>query len=180
MSGASHIPTRHTGFTDAQLGTLLFLAAETMFLGALASSLVFLRTAAEPAWPPAHTVLPAGAGLFTVFLAILFALIAFQAARRGTRAWLAGAALAALLPMAGALIEIARMAAMDHLPDRHNLFALHLLCAGLMALHALGGALWAGLAAGIGPTKDSAECFAWYAHFLAIWSMAQYALVYWI
>lgn len=166
-------------FTEAQLGMILFLAAEAMFLGALASSLVLLRTGAEPVWPPAHTVLPSGADLFTVYAAVLLAMVAHSAARRGGRAWW-GAALAATVPPAAcAAAACARMAALDQFPDRHNLFALHWLLGGLFILHAAGAAAWAAWHAARGATPGGSEGFALFAHFLAAWAMAQYVLVYW-
>jgi len=58
-----------TGLYNAKLGLWLFLAAEAMFFGALFSSYVFLRTAAE-SWPNGAEILPVGLAVMTTFAVI--------------------------------------------------------------------------------------------------------------
>ena len=53
-----------TGLYNAKLGMWLFLAADTMFFGALFSSYAFLRTAAY-SWPNGSEILPVAHALFT-------------------------------------------------------------------------------------------------------------------
>ncbi|MCL4691720.1 MAG: hypothetical protein KJ060_04325 [Candidatus Hydrogenedentes bacterium] len=69
------VPRPDTGLYNGKVGTWLFLAAEAMFFGALFSSYVFLRTAAEE-WPIGAEALPAGLGVANVLCVILLAIAA--------------------------------------------------------------------------------------------------------
>jgi len=72
-------PRPDTGFYNGKLGIWLVLAALVMFFGALYSSYVFLRVAAE-FWPTGGTVLPLGIAALSVPAAAL-------AAGCNARAW---------------------------------------------------------------------------------------------
>jgi len=136
-----------TGLYNAKLGVWLFLAAEAMFFGALVSSFVFLRIAAE-AWPVGAEVLPLGLSVLTTLLMLGVACASAQAwavlrVGDGQQPWVwmwltvAGAVAAVLL-----LVVMARLLQhAGHTPASHTFFALYFLLAGLQCLHLLGGAL---------------------------------------
>lgn len=183
-------PSRSTGFTDTQLGMILFIAAETMFFGALASSYVFLRTAAETPWPLGRAVLPVAIATGTIFLlmAVAFALSEARrhagnlAKRNGALRWLCIASGVAVAASIMVVLELLRLRALGHTPASSNLIAIYLLCTGMIAVRALAVAAVASLAAlrlpRDRPAPGRIEGLAYYAQFLAVLSMVQFVLFY--
>lgn len=182
--------SRNTGFTDTQLGMILFIAAEAMFFGALASSYVFLRTAAESPWPLGREVLPVALATATVFLLMAVAFTIAEARRHAGSSAKRGRAIRWLLIAAGVavvaslmvLLELLRLRALGHTPASSNLIAIYLLCTGMIAVRALAVAGLAGLAAlrlpRDRPAPGRIEGLAYYAQFLAVLSMVQFILFY--
>jgi heme/copper-type cytochrome/quinol oxidase subunit 3 len=181
---------RSTGFTDTQLGMLLFIAAEIMFFGALASSYVFLRTAAESPWPLGREALPVAMATGTVFVFMLMAFATAEARRYGGAIagrrkvvrWLRGAAGIAAFGAVLLTFEMLRLRGLGRTPDASNLFAIYVLCNFMLALRAVVVALWALWTATRLPHHehrvDRVEGFAYYTHFIAVLSMLQFTLFY--
>lgn len=133
-----------TGLYNGKLGLWLFLAAETMFFGALFSSYAFLRTASE-SWPKGAEILPLapalGAALAGAFAAAASAR-AWSAAQHGsanTGRWIGLATLAELAMAAFIVLDLRLEMAEGMTPATNTFYACWYLIAGLVAAHAAAG-----------------------------------------
>lgn len=135
MSVATHETRPDTGFSSAQLGLYLFLAADAMFYGALYSSYALLRTAAEH-WERGHGAVVGGLGGIAL-IALAGACLAPRISARPHRVLLGGFLSAALASagLEGALYALGTPAATS------TYWALVYLFNFVLLLHALGGVL---------------------------------------
>lgn len=139
MSIAIHERREDTGFTSAQLGLYLFLAADAMFHGALYSSYALLRTSSDR-WEPGNGALIAALGS-AALAALVVASIAGRFSARPHRVLLGALLLSTLLHLA-LTIGLGYAGAA---PRVNVYFALVHLFNGISLLHALGGAAYAGV-----------------------------------
>lgn len=123
-----HARRKDTGFSSAELGLYLFLAADVMFYGALYSSFALLRTAAEQ-WGKGHIPLIGGLGGGALLVLVVAANLPRWAA--------AGHALASAL--LGALVITLGLLGMP--PAANTFYALVYLFAMTTLLHTLAGAI---------------------------------------
>lgn len=135
MSHALHTRRADTGFTTAQLGLYLFLAADAMFYGALYSSHALLSTATA-AWTREHPLPMALLG-GTALAALLAGAVTPRAGAHPYRN-------TALVNLAGALALAALIGTLLYLgapPAKSTYLALIHLYAAVTGIHALGAAL---------------------------------------
>lgn len=124
-----------TGFSTAQLGLYLFLAADAMFYGALYSSYALLRTSAT-AWVREHptiTIVLGGVALVALLNAALLL-------RLSARPW-RNSAIASLVAGLALIGLSALLWQQGGVPAKSTYLALLHLFAAITALHALGGAV---------------------------------------
>ena len=137
-----------TGLYNAKLGMWFFLAAESMFFGALFSSYAFLRTAAET-WPNGSEILPTTLAVFTCAFAILAAVASAHAwsvvTLRGTIPSAAlGTAAIAGFATTGLIVLSFRLESGEGMsPATNTFYACWYLIAGLVAAHAAAGGTYA-------------------------------------
>jgi len=151
-----------TGLYNGKLGMWLVLAAEIMFFGALYSSYVFLRVAAD-FWPAGGSVLPLGVAALAVLAAALAAGCIARAwttaktdATRFPQPLLAGALVAAILFFVLLLWQGMLVRNTGAHPAASNFYGLYFLFLTLHGAFALMGAAamaWAGFFHGA--TRDS-------------------------
>lgn len=127
---------------NGRLGMWLFIAADAMFMGALYSSLVFLRTAAD-AWPADGGALPLGSALLTTVLVILTAATLRWGKRRGTILGLVGAALLGGATVAVMTGEQNAVIAAGGTVSSENFYATYTLLAGAIRVQAAGAVVYA-------------------------------------
>lgn len=181
-----------TGLYNGKLGLWLFLAAETMFFGALFSSYAFLRTASET-WPKGAEILPlipALAAVLTGALAAAASARAWSTVQQSAQAsmrWLWLAVIANLGTAALIILGLRLEMAEGMTPATNTFYACWYLIAGLVALHAAGiGAyalalLWPRST----PNNESAlarqnrlECLGLFLQFVALVWLATFACFY--
>ena len=133
MSIATHETRPDTGFSSAQLGLYLFLAADAMFYGALFSSYALLRTAAET-WERGHGLVVGGLG-GAAMVALAAAALAPRLSVRPHRLIVISFLLALLfsLGLEGALHTL------DVPPAKSTYWALVCLFNLVLLLHLIGG-----------------------------------------
>jgi len=143
-------PRPDTGWYNAQVGLFLFLAADVMFFGALISSYVFLRTAADT-WPQGEALpawMWAGARTVGVFGA---AALAFSAVNAAWGSKVTGARYGVYAALLGLAYVLA--AGYEHvLLDRpsavtHTYYAVYDLLMITHAVHVAGAAAFSAYAA---------------------------------
>jgi len=142
-------PRPDTGLYNGKLGMWFFLAAESMFFGALFSSYAFLRAAADN-WPDGSSVLPVGLGLFAAIAGVCAAVAsarAWRVAKSGGEAtgslWLI--VFSGLIAAACVLYSLEKETLEGMAPATNTFYACWYLISGLIAAHAVAGvgyALW--------------------------------------
>ena len=133
MSTSAHTRRADTGFTTAQLGLYLYLAANAMFHGALYSSYALLRTAAET-WTRGQQ-LPIAALGGLALLALLASAIAPRVGATPGR----NAAITSLVSVLFLSLLSVTLVYLGAPPAASTYFALVHLFALVAALHALAG-----------------------------------------
>ncbi len=129
-----------TGHYNARLGMGLFLVADAMFMGALYSSLVFLRTAGET-WSSAMEQVPAAGHVAALLLAIAAAVVLSMARRQAGVGPILASVVLGIAAVAVMTYDQAQLSA----PDAGTAFAMVYVLNGVVRLHLLGGvaaALW--------------------------------------
>ncbi len=185
-------PRPDTGLYNAKVGTWLFLAAETMFFGALFSSYVFLRTAATE-WPKGSAVLPTGIGAANVLCVILLAIAGANAWVRASKnrevIWL----WVSIALGAGSILLIA----IEHrivgsggvVAATSTFYGMYYLLTGLLRFHIVAGVLVAFYLATLGrglvlrdrrQYVNRLECLGLYWQFLGLMSVVTFVLIYFV
>ena len=136
-------PRPETGFYNAQLGTWLFLAAETMFFGALISSYALLRTTAV-GWSEEGNAIPwffsfGVAAAMVVLGAMSFTLSKEKLASLTRFLWLAAGLGVACCILYGLQLRV--LVQQGHTPATSTYYGLYHLFAGILILHYLLGGL---------------------------------------
>jgi heme/copper-type cytochrome/quinol oxidase subunit 3 len=179
-------------FSNARLGMLMLLAAETMFFGGLVAAFLQLRLSA-PVWPPAgQPRLPVGltalntAVLLASSYAVARALRAIQADdRRGLVRWLGWAAALGATFLAVQGIEWARLVHFGLAVSSGIFGAVFYTLVGIHGVHVAGAVAWVLVTLGMAQggryrrgAHVSLSCCAMYWHFVvALWPIL-YFLVY--
>lgn len=179
-----------TGLYNAKVGTWLFLAAEAMFFGALFSSYVFLRTAADE-WPKGMETLPMGLGAANV---VVLALLGVASVASWTRAHRTGAS-GLLWVVAGLGVVSVALIAVEHRivggtgirAATSTFYGMYYLLTGLIRFHVVGGVLVTAYLAltsrrmvKVNPVRfaNRTQCLGHYWLFLGAVSLVTFVLLY--
>ncbi|MCL4216246.1 MAG: hypothetical protein KJ052_04470 [Candidatus Hydrogenedentes bacterium] len=180
-------PRPETGFYNAQLGTWLFLVAETMFFGALISSYALLRTTAV-GWPEDGNAIPwlfsfGVTAAMVVLGAVSFTLNQEKLASLTRFLWLATGLGVACCILYGLQLRV--LVQHGHTPASSTYYGLYHLFAGILILHfLLGGLACVYSLAMAGGSRDAAaalcrvRCIALYWRFLVLITLVIMALFY--
>lgn len=182
-----------TGFTNARLGTALFLVSEVMFYGGLFSAYVFLRSSAT-AWPAAGVPVRLDMGLAALvihLLATLAVTVAWLRLRRNSRNSVNALSLMTAIFATGFIatvgVEHRMLASQGVVAATSTYHAVYFLISDIHRVHVAAGALLAAYMIGPGRTlqlRDSmayanrVSCIAWYWLFLAAAWLVTSALFY--
>ena len=182
-----------TGFTNARLGTALFLVSEVMFYGGLFSAYVFLRSAATE-WPAAGVPVRPYMGAITLgihLLATAAVTVAWLRLRKNSRNSVNALSLITAILATGFIATVGvehRMLATDGVAAATSTYhAVYFLISDIHRVHVAAGALLAAYMIGPGRTlqlRDSmayanrVSCIAWYWLFLAAAWLVTAALFY--
>ncbi|MBI2433414.1 MAG: cbb3-type cytochrome c oxidase subunit I [Candidatus Hydrogenedentes bacterium] len=186
-------PRLDTGLYNGKLGMWLFLAAETMFFGALYSSYVFLRTASDD-WPAGAQALPLGYSFFSLLVLLGAAACSAQTwavlrVDQGGKpwGWLGGVVACGAIAVLLIAMEHSAVASRGINAATSNFYGMYYLLSGLQRFHVLAGVLLSFYYLVSGQRKlfrDAAaymnrlECLGLYWQFLAVMWVVFMTMVY--